>query len=98
MRGVAMGIDWSNTAMVRQLANEALGRSSEENLRYLRSRDRRQRMLGELSALSVLMLKTMKESAEQGMHTHGGPVWKAFGKALIEEYDHQYPGNGAGKK
>ena len=27
------------------------------------------------------------ESAELGLHTHGGPAWKAFGRALYEEYD-----------
>ena len=33
------------------------------------------------------MLLTMKQSAEVGVHTHGGPTWKAFGRALMEEYE-----------
>ena len=28
------------------------------------------------------MLRVMKESADDGIITHGGPVWKALGRAL----------------
>jgi len=41
----------------------------------------------DLFGLSALMLKTMAESADQGIELHGGPVWKAFGKALWEASD-----------
>lgn len=84
-RGIALGIDWDDAAGLRHYARDALQRSPEFNLDKLHSPDPRQKMLVELYALSILMLRTMKESAEQGVHTHGGPVWKAFGKALIEE-------------
>jgi hypothetical protein len=43
------------------------------------------RARGELFALGVLMLRTMQGSAGIGYQTHGGPAWKAFGRALIEE-------------
>ena len=33
------------------------------------------------------MLVNMRQSAEIGVHTHGGPAWKAFGRALYEAYD-----------
>jgi hypothetical protein len=31
------------------------------------------------------MLKTMEESAIVGIESHGGPVWKAFSRALWTE-------------
>ena len=31
------------------------------------------------------MLRTMQESAEEGVLTHGGPAWKAFARALWAE-------------
>jgi len=83
--GVALGIDWDYQSAVRALAREALqgGAAHIENL--VRSADPPQRAKGELFALGVMMLRTMETSAEQGIHTHGGPCWKAFGRALIEE-------------
>jgi len=38
----------------------------------------------DLFGLSALMFKAMEESAQAGKELHGGPVWKAFGKALWE--------------
>jgi hypothetical protein len=29
----------------------------------------------------------MKESADNDIHTHGGPAWKAFAQALWAEHD-----------
>lgn len=84
-RGIAIGIDWDDAASLRRYAREALQCTPECNLAKLHSLDPRERALAQLYALSILMLLTMKESAEEGIHTHGGPAWKAFGKALIEE-------------
>lgn len=83
--GVAIGLDWSDHAAVRALAREALEGGADHVERLVRSHDPAQRGRGELFALAVVMLRTMEESAEQGIHTHGGPCWKAFGRALIEE-------------
>ena len=38
-----------------------------------------------LFGLANLMLRTMEESAGVGIESHGGPVWKAFGRALWAE-------------
>ncbi|THF60220.1 hypothetical protein [Pseudothauera rhizosphaerae] len=84
-RGIALGIDWSDQAAVRVLAREALSCGPASSLEALRSPDRQRRARAELFALAELMLRTMAQSAEFGVHTHGGPVWKAFGAALIEE-------------
>lgn len=96
--GVAIGIDWSDHAAVRALAREALlgGAGHVETL--VRSQDRIKRARGELFALGVMMLRTMEGSAEQGIHTHGGPCWKAFGRALIEESTATHPNPGAGEE
>ena len=53
----------------------------------LRSPIRTEKLTGELFALSELMMQNMRESADVGVHTHGGATWKAFGKALYDEYE-----------
>jgi len=85
-RGVILGIDWSNVAQVRQLAREALDRSPEELKRAAGSPPDYQSLAKvELYGLAALMLKTMEESAGNGVESHGGVAWKAFAKALWAE-------------
>lgn len=84
-RGIALRIDWEDKAALRRYAHEALTCTPDCNWEKLHAPDSRERMLAELYALAILMLRTMEQSAEQGSLTHGGPVWKAFGRALIEE-------------
>lgn len=84
-RGIALGLDWTDSATMRALAREALSCTSECRMGLLRNPDYTQRGKGELFALSELMLNTMRQSAQIGVHTSGGPVWKAFGRALYEE-------------
>ncbi len=95
-RGIALGLDWSDTARLRALAREALSCTTECRLDLLRHPDHDQRRKGELFALSELMLHTMRQSALIGVHTSGGPVWKAFGRALYEESE-RARGAGEGK-
>lgn len=83
--GVALGIDWDHHSAVRALAREALLGGALHIEELVRSDDPTERAKGELFALGVMMLRTMEDSAEEGIHTHGGPCWKAFGRALIEE-------------
>lgn len=83
--GMFLGIDWDDHVAVRALAREALNRGKVQSHAAMHDTNRKQRAITELFALSELMLKTMTESAEVGIHTHGGPTWKAFGRALIEE-------------
>jgi len=77
----------SDRAALRRLAREALDGGAEHTRALLRDPDPQLKARGELFAFAVLMLRTMQESAETGLHTHGGPAWKAFGSALIEEAD-----------
>ncbi|MDX9716473.1 MAG: hypothetical protein RBT67_03805 [Thauera sp.] len=86
-RGIAIGVDWQDQARMRDLARQALSCSSDCMMKLLRSPVRQEKLTGELFALSELMLENMRQSAEMGLHTHGGPAWKAFGRALNEEYD-----------
>lgn len=84
--GVALDIDWTDDAQVRALAREALEHSSD----YVRraAADPEDQRLGAkvtLFGLANLMLRTMEESAGVGIESHGGPVWKAFGRALWAE-------------
>lgn len=86
-RGIGIGVDWQDRARLRDLARQALGCDSGCMMKLLRSPIREEKLTGELFALSELMLDNMRQSAELGVHTHGGPAWKAFGRALYEEYD-----------
>jgi len=84
--GVALGIDWSNDAQVRALAHEALTESTD--LVRQAAADPADQQLGAkvtLFGLANLMLRTMEESANVGLETHGGPIWKTFGRALWAE-------------
>lgn len=85
-KGIVLGIDWDDEAQVRALAREALIQSAEEaQAAMARTNDREAMARTELFGLAALMLKTMAQSAEDGMHTHGGLVWKSFGRALWQE-------------
>jgi len=84
-RGVVLGIDWEDEVEVRALARELLDGGAGHVQALARSEDPRQRARGQLFAFAILMQQTMAESARSGIHTHGGPVWKALGRALIVE-------------
>ena len=86
-RGIAIGIDWDDPSRMRDLARRALSCTPTCMMKLLRSPIRQEKLTGELFALSELMLVNMRQSAETGVHTHGGPAWKAFGRALYEAYD-----------
>ncbi|MCB1914955.1 MAG: hypothetical protein KDG52_04445 [Rhodocyclaceae bacterium] len=83
-RGMLLGIDWDDTAQLRLLATEMLDGGAELVQRLARSSDARERARGELFALAILMQQTMAESAGRDIHTHGGRVWKALGRALFD--------------
>lgn len=84
-RGIALGLDWEDHTSMRALAREALTGEAGNTMRLLRSPQRQEKLVGELFALAVLMMNTMRQSAEIGIHTSGGKAWKAFGRALYQE-------------
>ena len=86
-RGLAMGLDWNNASHMRALARRALSCKGKCMLDLLRSPVRQDKLTGEFFALSELMLANMRGSANVGVHTQGGPTWKAFARALYEEYE-----------
>jgi len=79
--GIALGIDWNDAAAVRALAREALTHRGVSGA----PKSPRELAKIELFGLAQLMLKIMQDSAEENMHTHAGPVWKAFARALWAE-------------
>jgi len=81
--GIALGIDWEDGVAVRALAREAIACRADSLDHIPDAIERRTRF--ELFGLAQLMLNVMTQSADEGMETHGGPVWKAFGKALWRE-------------
>lgn len=82
-KGAILGIDWNNENEVRALAQEALSHLPE-NLRRASSGPTDYKLMAkiDLFGLAGMMLKTMEESAETGVESHGGPAWKAFSRAL----------------
>lgn len=84
-KGVILGIDWNDAVQVRDLARQAMDCKLGAIDCDPDEQDDRARL--ELFGLAQLMLKVMKESADQDLHTHGGPAWKAFAQALWAEHD-----------
>jgi len=84
-RGIVLGIDWQNEAQVRLLAREALDHAREVSKAAAACCNHQEQAKAELFAFAALMLRTMQESAEEGVVTHGGPVWKIFARALWRE-------------
>lgn len=83
-KGIVIGIDWNNEAQVRDLARQALSYHGDAvTLNGSKSPEVLAKV--ELFGLAHLMLKLMTQSAEDGLLTHGGQVWKTFAKALWEE-------------
>jgi len=83
-KGVILGIDWNDDAQVRELAREALDCKLGEYNRE--PDDPRDRARLDLFGLAQLMLTVMKESAADGVHSHGGAAWKSFARALWAEH------------
>jgi hypothetical protein len=84
-KGIVLGIDWNNEADVRALAKRALKSHIDTlELDHPAASPKGMAML-EIVGLSQLMLRVMKESADDGVITHGGPVWKSLGRALWEQ-------------
>ncbi|MBL8492490.1 MAG: hypothetical protein JNM82_17060 [Rhodocyclaceae bacterium] len=85
--GIALGIDWSDDVTLAMLAREALDCRLPDGTAAHDQSTARGRARVELFGLAQLMLTVMQESAQDGLHTHGGAVWKAFGRALWREYE-----------
>lgn len=85
--GIVLGIDWSDQAQVRALAQEALNHVREDFDRYKVQTHHDQQLKEKITlfALADMMMHLMARSADKGIHTHGGPAWKAFSKALMQE-------------
>ena len=84
-KGIVLGIDWKNDDEVRTIARRALSSLLDTlELDHPAASPKGMAML-EIVGLSQLMRRVMKESADHGILTHGGPVWKKLGHALWEE-------------
>jgi len=93
-KGIALGIDWNDPVEVDELARAALA-CRPENLDRGFS-DPQSHARHELFGLAHLMLQVMEESAHEKIHTHGGPIWKIFGRALWRAWQANQ-GNRAGQ-
>jgi len=87
-KGIVLGIDWTDDVRVRALAQEALDQSAAE-VKHAASSPIDHKLMAkvDLFGLAAIMLKTMEECAGVGFECHGGPAWKAFGKALWAEVE-----------
>lgn len=85
--GVVLGINWDNEVEVQSLAKEALEHAHEEMVAYEQEahNDYQKKAKVTLYALAAMMMELMAESADMGIHTHGGQAWKAFSRALMKE-------------
>ena len=85
--GIALSINWSDKAQVRELAREALNNSATDIHEATKHNDCRLMAKAELFVVAALMLRVMEKSAStEGVMTHGGPAWKSFATALWTEY------------
>lgn len=84
-KGIALGIDWQDAAQMRTLARAALDCKPGET--DCGTDDPIEIARLELFGLAQLMLNVMRESAGENIHTHGGPIWKAFARALWAEHE-----------
>ncbi len=86
-KGIVLGIDWSDTAQVRQLAHEAIYHHAEAVRQVAGAEVPDYRLMAkvDLFGLAASMLRIMQDSAEDGVAAHGGPIWKALAKALWAE-------------
>lgn len=80
--GIVLGIDWQDEVAVRMLAREALALRPADGAKVSLGNTPESRAKLEIFGLAQLMLKVMAESATENVATHGGDVWKAFGRAL----------------
>jgi hypothetical protein len=80
--GIVLDIDWQDEVAVRTLAREALALHPADGTKVSLGDTPESRTKLEIFGLAQLMLKVMAESAEENVTTHGGDVWKAFGRAL----------------
>jgi hypothetical protein len=83
-KGIALGIDWNDPVMVAKLAREALDCGPDQL--DAPGGDPLQHARNELFGLAHLMLQVMEESAREKIHTHGGPIWKVYGRALWDAW------------
>ena len=79
---VALGLDWHDEAVMRQLATECKAFGPADAKAAYASNDRERMTKAQLFALASLMIRTMESAALEGREVHGGEVWKAFGKHL----------------
>ena len=84
--GIALGINWDDEIQVQALAREALYHSKEALAQFSQHHDDyQQKAKIELFGLAALMMQIMANSADEGVHTHGGAAWKSFSRALMHE-------------
>ena len=84
-KGLVLGIDWDDEVQVSTLAREALHCRDLGGNPECRPDDPKSLARIELFGLAQLMLTVMRQSADDGMLTHGGPVWKVLARALWRE-------------
>ncbi|MGE5466234.1 MAG: hypothetical protein ACM3Y9_02295 [Ignavibacteria bacterium] len=85
-RGLVLGIDWTDDVQVHALAREALDYRDDARVKMeAHGRDAKALAKIEIFGLAHLMLSVMRQSADEGMFTHGGEVWKALARALWKE-------------
>jgi hypothetical protein len=88
-KGIALGIDWDDVAAVSALAREAL--DFKPDTHPAATGDTREMLRIQIFGLAQLMLKVMTESAKDQILSHGGEVWKTFGRALWREWQARQP-------
>ena len=86
IKGIVLGIDWTDESQVRALAHEAIEHSADD-VKHVASGPVDYKLMAkvDLYGLAGIMLRTMEESADVGFESHGGVAWKALAKALWEE-------------
>lgn len=84
--GVALGIDWSDPASVEAAVDRYIAFTPAEAEAAAASGDRTRLSWAQFAGLAAMMFETMTDGAEDGLHVHGGPVWKTFAKAVYRRH------------
>ncbi len=81
---VAINFNWNDASQAKLLAMEFKDFDEDKAQKFLSSGDRFLMSKANFFGLARTMLELMGDGAKEGVHIHGGNVWKSFAKELYK--------------